>query len=529
MGDNALLRMLDRIRAEECRRSLLEFVKEFWTEIESVIPFSGNWHIDTICEHLEAVTRGEIANLLINVPPGTSKSTLVSVMWPAWEWATTPGHRYFGVSYDESLSIRDAELCKRIVQSEKYQRWYGDEGAIVKYGANQKRHYETTKGGWRLATTIGGRGTGQHPTRKIVDDPHNVRQSESDVQRQAALDYWDGTLSSRGLGLGAATVVIMQRLHEVDLTGHVMKSLSYKNGEWSHLVIPMEYEVDREYPTTKLGFKDPRTKNMELLWPNIFSRVKVKNLEAELGQYRAAGQLQQRPSPDGGGILDTTHFQLWPANKPLPIVEYVVQSYDTAHKEKVENDPSACHVWGVFTINLGRRLKRCAILLDAWSERLTYPKLQTKVKADWKALYGGDKKDPMNKPRRPDHLLIEEKSSGIPLIQDMRELNLPVKAYNPGNASKEQRAHLAAPLLESDCFYLIESRKEAGQPVFWARPFVKQCEQFPNGEHDDEVDCFTQASIWLKKCGQLEVDVVPDDIEEEHDYRADRRTNPYGQ
>lgn len=527
----ALALLRDAVLAEECRRSLHLFVAEFWEEIEPVVPYEDNWHIEVICEHLMAVTRGAITNLLINVPPGTSKSTLVSVMWPAWEWATQPGLRYFGVSYDESLSIRDAELCKRIVQSEKYQRWYGSVGgAAVKYGANQKRHYETTKGGWRLATTIGGRGTGQHPNRKIVDDPHNVKQSESDVQRQAALAYWDGTLSSRGLGLGAATVVIMQRLHEVDLTGHIMKSLSYKSGDWSHLVIPMEYEVARDYPTTKLGFKDPRKKEGALLWATLFSRVKVRNLESELGKYRAAGQLQQRPAPDGGGILDTKHFQLWSFNKPLPIVEYIVQSYDTAHKEKMENDPSACEVWGIFTVNLKTRLKRCAILLDAWDERLGYPQLQKKVKGDWKAVYGGDKLDPMNKPRRADDLLIEEKSSGIPLIQDMRELNLPVRAYNPGNASKEQRAHLAAPLLEADCFYLIESRKEPGQPVSWARPLVKQCEQFPNGEHDDYVDCFTQATIWLKKSGQLEVDKVPDDEEEDHDYHKDRkqRGNPYG-
>lgn len=528
MGDNALAAMLDKLRGEECRRSLHEFVQEFWEEIEPVVPFNDNWHIDTICDHLMAVTKGEITNLLINVPPGTSKSTLVSVMWPAWEWATKPGLRYFGVSYDESLSIRDAELCKRIVQSEKYQRWYGD--TAVKYGANQKLKYETTAGGWRLATSIGGRGTGQHPTRKIVDDPHNVKQSESDVQRQAALDYWDGTLSSRGLGLGAATVVIMQRLHEVDLTGHIMKSLAYKRGEWSHLVIPMEYEVARDYPTTALGFVDPRKKEGELLWPQVFTKAKVVNLAAELGVYRAAGQLQQRPAPDGGGILDTTHFQLWPSTKPLPIIEYIVQSYDTAHKEKMENDPSAGHVWGIFTVNLGRRLKRCAILLDAWSERLSYPKLQVKVKGDWKAMYGGDKTDPMNKARRADHILVEEKSSGIPLIQDLRELNLPVMAYNPGNASKEQRAHLAAPLLEADCFYLIESRKKPGTPVSWACLFVKQCEQFPNGEHDDEVDCFTQAAIWLKKSGQLEVDKVPDEEEEEHDYHKDRaKVNPYAQ
>lgn len=530
MGDNSIASMLDKLRGEECRRDLHEFVREFWSEIEPTIAFEENWHHRELGDHLMMVTHGKINNLLINVPPGTSKSTYVSVMWPAWEWASSPGQRYFGVSYDEQLSIRDAELCKRIVQSPKYQRWYGEEGAAVKYGANQKLMYATTKGGWRLATSIGGRGTGQHPTRKIVDDPHNVKQSESDVQRKTALDYWDGTLSSRGLGLGAATVVIMQRLHQMDLTGHIMKSEDYKTGEWTHLVIPMEYEVARDYPAVKTGFKDPRKKEGELLWPKLFSKKKVNSLAANLGVYRAAGQLQQRPAPAGGGIIKVDCFQLWPAERPLPIIEYLIQSYDTAYTELTQNDPCAFTAWGVFTIRVGKTLKRCAILLDAWDEYLGYPKLKEKAMDLWQAKYGGDKKDIANKPRKPDTILVEEKGSGISLLQDMRLANLPVKGYNPGRASKTQRAHLASPLLEALCFYVIESRKEPGKPVHWARPLLEQCEQFPNAEHDDYVDTWTQATIFLQHTGQLEVEVVEPDPIEERDYHKERRpTNPYGE
>lgn len=528
MGSNALAKQLDQLRGEECRRSLHEFVREFWDEIEPSIELQWNWHHEIICNHLEAVTDGRINNLLINVPPGTSKSTLVSVMWPAWEWAENPALRYFGVSYEESLSIRDAELCKRIIQSERYHRWYRTE---IKYGANQKTKYETTSGGWRLATSVGGRGTGQHPNRKIVDDPHNVRQSESDVQRVDALNYYDGTLSSRGLGLGAATVVVMQRLHQVDLTGHIMKSADYLAGKWSHICLPMEFEVMREQPPTALGFKDPRSKEGELLWPGFFTQAKVNSLATTLGAYRAAGQLQQRPAPDGGGILDTKHFQLWSCDKPLPIIECVVQSYDTAYTEDTSNDPCAHEAWGVFTVNLGDRLKRCAILLEAWDEHLSYPKLKPKVMSEWEdARYGGDKKDIANKPKKADYVLIEEKGSGISLIQDLRLAGLPIKGYNPGRASKTQRAHLAAPFLEADTFYLLESRKERGKPVKWARPMVEQMEQFPNGEHDDYVDAFTQTVIFLSHTGQLEAPVIAEDVEEDRDYHGlKRKANPYGQ
>lgn len=514
--------LLER-RGAELKANLYEFVQHFWRVIEPSKPFKANWHIEVICLHLEAVSRGSIKNLLINVPPGTSKSTIVSVMWPAWELASDKSLRYFGASYSEPLAIRDAMLCRAILLDEEYQAMF-PEGPRIKKGADQKTNYEFEGGGWRMATSVGGRGTGMHPNRKIVDDPHNVKQSESDVQRQEALDWFDGTVSSRGVIHDAPTVVIMQRLHAIDLTGHIMRSGDYST--WCHIVIPMEYEADRVYPKTPLGFKDPRRKSGELLWPDVFTKAKVQNLKVKLGEYRAAGQLQQRPAPAGGGIIKVKHFQLWPNNKVLPDIHYIIQSYDTAFKEGEENDPSGCEVWGMFYVGEVRNW----LLLDAWDEKLSFPDLKTRMMDDWKAKYGGVKGDPAHPSRKPDLLLVEDKASGQSILQELRRANLPCKAYNPGNASKTERAHTASPVIEAGVLWVIESRIEPGKPISWARPVLQQCEDFPNGEHDEYVDTLTQFCIYVSHADLVTLPYVEADPVEEVDYVARKRSkrNPYG-
>jgi predicted phage terminase large subunit-like protein len=231
--------------------------------------------------------------------------------------------------------------------------------------------------------------------------------------------------------------------------------------------------------------------------------------------------MQQRPSPPGGGILKIDHFQLWPHDKELPVIDYVVQAYDTAYTEKTTNDPSAFNAWGVFT-HLG---KRGALLLDCWSEHLTFPDLHAKMVEEWHAIYG---KTDSRKGKKADALLIEAKASGLSLIQTLRQSNLPALSYNP-TSDKISRAHIAAPILELDCLYLLESAKDPGKPVTWARPFVKELEGFPNSEHDDFCDAFTMSMIFLKDGGWLELAYAENDPIEEFDYgRSNRlKENPY--
>ncbi len=282
------------------RESLHEYVKDAWEHIESA-PFVDNWHIGALCEHLQAVTRGEIQDLLINIPPGCSKSLLTCVFWPTWEWSIDPSIRWFFSSYDQQLATRDSVKCRTLVSSPWYQRlWPGK--VTIKRDQDQKTYYDTIDGGYRLATAVGGHGTGEHPDRIIVDDPHNVRKAESEAERQNVIDWWDLTMPSRGLSRGARRVVIMQRLHHRDLSGHILS-----RGGFVHICLPMRYERDR-MPTTVLGWNDPRTEEGELLAKVQFPEDKVARLEKPLGAYGTAGQLQQRPQPRSGGLFKPQWF-----------------------------------------------------------------------------------------------------------------------------------------------------------------------------------------------------------------------------
>ena len=448
----------------------------------------------------------------------THNSILVSVMWPAWEWIRKPEHRYLGASYGSELAIRDAMKCRDIIMSEWYQqRW---PHIMVRKGDDQKLKYALVSGGWRMATSTGGRGTGEHPDTKIIDDPTSSAQADSEAERETANLWFDRTLSTRGESRGAKTVVVMQRLHDRDLTGHIF---SEQKG-YEHLCLPMEYEASRKRTVTKIGWEDPRTVEGSLLWPELFPRASVERLKRLLGEYGTAGQLQQRPNVEGGGILKVTHFQLWPDKKPLPAFEYVVQSYDCAFTEKTTGDPTACTVWGTFT----DKGKRGAMLLDAWSEHLSYPDMREKVIQEWGSVYG---KTDEHKGRRADVILVEAKASGQSLLQDLRQSNIPAIPYNPGMADKINRAHQMAPILELDCLWIPESRKNPGDFVTWAKPIIRQLERFPNAEHDDFCDATSQAMILLRDQGRFELSFAGEDLDDEPKevdyYKKSHRINPY--
>lgn len=512
--------LLDAVRrAKQLRlaeRDLIEFTKLVWEIIEPGVQFKDTWHLRAIADHLQAVSTGEVNNLLINIPPGCMKSILVSVAWPAWEWSKNSKLRYLGASYGADLAIRDAQKCRDIIMSDIYQSAWPD--VQIKKGSDQKTKYELTSGGWRMATSVGGRATGEHPDRKIVDDPTNAKQAESDAERTAANVWFDRTLSTRGESRGARTVVVMQRLHEQDLTGHILS----EKYDYEHLCLPMEYEAPKKKHVTVLGWEDPRAKLGSLLWPEMFPPASVGKLKKLLGEYGTAGQLQQRPAPEGGGILKTSHFQLWPKGRELPVFDKIVQSYDGAYDDDStsNNDPTACTVWGLFN----DRGRRGALLLDSWDEHLGAPAFRKKILQGWREVYGKTEK---RKGQKADTILMENKSSGISILQDLRAANIPAVPYNPGNLSKKQRAHSVAPVHELDVIYIPESAKEPGEFVTWARPFVDQNAKFPNAEHDDYVDTYTQFLTWSRDAGFFEQEFVELDPVEELDYSKKRKGNPY--
>jgi predicted phage terminase large subunit-like protein len=512
--------MMDMIQREQERRaasaSLYEFVKQSWHVVEPGVPFIPSWHIEEICEHLEALTAGELRKLLINIPPRHSKSTIVSVMWPMWEWLTDPMQKFLCASYSGNLSIRDNLKARRLVQSPWYQeRW----GHMFKLAGDQnaKQRFENSMTGYRLATSVGGTATGEGGSRLILDDPHSAQEAQSDVIRDSALEWFDVVWSTRlNDPKKDCMVTIMQRLHEKDISGHILEDI----GGWEHLMIPAEWDGVRR--KTSLGAYDPRKVVGELICPERFGEKEITELKQLLGTYGTAGQLQQDPQPTEGGILKTKHFQLWPHDKALPQFEYILQSYDCAFTEKTSGDPTACSVWAIFT----HQNERNAMLIDAWDEHLSYPDLRTRVIKDWGTEYGGTSvKDGLRRARKPDRILVEAKASGQSLLQDLRLAKVPAVGYNPGMADKVSRAHQAAPTLELGLLWVPESSKNPGHAVSWALPFIKQVGKFPVAEHDDYVDTMTQAVIYLKNDGWFE---LPQARERDEPRAYDKpRINPY--
>ncbi len=294
-------------RKRLCEQDLHYFVSQAWKVIDPEVQFCDNWHIRAICAHLAAVTEGRIEQLLINVPPGTSKSIITCVMWPAWVWATKPGKRFMFSSYSESLSIRDSIRTRDLIASQ----WYQDKWK-VEFKTDAKERFDNTRGGWRIVGSITGKGIGEHPDYNVADDPHNVLQAESDADRQNVTRWFEGVFCIRGEVRDVKRVLIMQRLHTLDCSG-----VALEKGRWEHLCLPMKYEPDHPHATTRerptcSGFFDPRTEDGELLWPALYTPDKVANIEVNLGAYVAAGQLQQRPAPRGGGMFKREWFRVLP-------------------------------------------------------------------------------------------------------------------------------------------------------------------------------------------------------------------------
>ncbi|MNZ12914.1 Terminase-like family protein [compost metagenome] len=309
------------IEREACRRSLATFVREAWGVLEPGTPYVHGWHVDVICEHLEAVTRGDIRRLAIGIPPGTMKSTLTSVFWPAWEWgpAGMPHIRMIGASHEESLAIRDTRKMRQLITSDWYQaRW------PIKMAPDQseKKFFENEARGFRQACAVRSL-TGRRGHRIIWDDPLSASAANSQAERDEARLVFKETLPTRLVEpTTSAIVVVMQRLHEQDVIGEILSG----DYGYDHLCLPMEFEVDRRC-TTSIGWSDPRQEEGELLFPGRFPRDVVDRDKKAMGEYAVAGQFQQRPAPRTGGYFAWEKLEIVRA---APRLVQVVRYWDKA-------------------------------------------------------------------------------------------------------------------------------------------------------------------------------------------------------
>lgn len=368
------------LKTEQARHRLDAFVRQAWHVLEPQTPFVDGIHLQAMCEHLQAVTEGHIKNLIVNVPPGHAKSLLTTVFWPAWVWISHPETRWLFSGYREDLAIRDSVRCRRLIESEWYQNRWGDRYRLCE-DQNQKGRFENTATGYRVVVPLG-TGTGERGDYVIVDDPHSVDQAESDLARNRAIDWWNGSMATRLNDLNTGhKVVVQQRLHEADLSGDLLAK-----GGYECLCLPAEFEPERRC-VTSIGWADPRQKLGELLWPGKMTRANLEELKVILGSYRYAGQYQQRPAPAEGGIFKRSWWRFWrPAHMELPPVavktpdgqivmvhavpvpaqfDQTIQSWDMTYKDLVTSDFVVGQAWGVLGAD--------RYLLDQIRKRLDMP------------------------------------------------------------------------------------------------------------------------------------------------------------
>ena len=444
------------VERELCSRSLGAFARRAWHVLEPATTLEWGWVLDAICLHLEAVTRGDITRLLINVPPGTMKSLLVGVFWPAWEWGAKdlPHMRYVGTAHEETLAIRDSRKCRDLIKSKWYQaRW----PVSLLRSLDGKREFGNDKTGVRQARAFTSM-TGVRGDRVILDDPISADSANSPAKLLAAETAFLETLPTRVNNEFSAIVVVMQRLNEKDTSGVILeKDLAYV-----HLFIPMRYEAGRVC-TTNIGWTDPRTIEGELMFPDRFSDEQVLELEKTLGSYGTAGQLQQRPSPRGGGLF---RGEWWKFYTELPEITYRVITADTAQKTKEQNDFSVLQCWGA-TID-GR-----AALIDQIRGKWESPELKRRTVAFWEK-HKAVRLSPLRA------LYVEDKSSGTGLIQDLKHKGIPILPIQR-NTDKISRAYDVSPFIESGNVLLPKHAE-------WLSDYLSEFDKFPNGLHDDQID-----------------------------------------
>ncbi len=506
---NEALLEIDKVESE---RKLIDFIKNGWHQLEPGSPFVPGWAVEATCDHLQAVADGEIRRLLINVPPGCTKSMTCSVFFPAWEWGPRnhPSYRYILAAHEKDLATRDNVRCRDLLQDQWYQGHWGDR-VQIKADDSGKEKYENTKTGWRKASSVGSGLTGWRGDRIILDDPHSIKKADSDAFREDVLRWFSETLPTRlNKPSESAIIVIMQRVHERDVSGLILaEELGYE-----HLMLPMEFEIERRSYSvvkpsyikdpqlvkvvwnknekawrpwvegdvdeegvplpTKLKFaSDARTVDGELLWPERFTALSVDELKKALrawgGSYAEAGQLQQRPAPRGGGMFQKDDWQ-YVDRVPENAVRRV-RGWDLAATERKEKKSAA------FTASCRMSMHDGKIYIEDVDRGQLGPsavekRIQSLAARDGWSVMQDFPQDP-GQAGKVQKVAIGKLLHGYSFT------------FSPESGSKENRADPLAAQAEIHNVYLVRGH--------WNSAFINEASLFPNGQFKDQIDAASRA------------------------------------
>jgi len=457
----------DEIRAR-CK-SFAGFVREAWPIIEPHTTLIWNWHLEAKCAHLEAITFERMTpRLLVNEPPGSSKSLIISVLWQAWEWGpcNLPGNKFLSTSYELGNVTRDTRKTRNLILTEWHQELWPM--PLVRQGETS---FETEKTGTREGVPFGSL-TAKRGDRLTIDDPHSLQGAESEVEREKAVrQFIEGGQNRLNDQTKSAIVIVMQRLHERDLTGEILvRELGYE-----HLMIPMEFEIERRCETV-IGWRDPRTFDGELLDTRRFPREAVDLLKKD-NDYMYAGQYQQRPAPREGGMFKVEQIT---GEDGALLVDCVpagakrVRGWDIAGSTRKKSP---------YTV--GARL--------AWLAPILYIEHVERARAEIDIA---------------ERLIVTVARDDGPAVKQ----SVP---QDPGSAGKSQKLHLANQLIGLDFIFSTETGTKEDRAIplasmvnagnvrmvkgAWNGPLIDEMRNFPASAYKDQVDALSRAFTEISK------------------------------
>jgi predicted phage terminase large subunit-like protein len=456
--------------------SLQEFVGQAWGILEPVSTLVWSWHLDLICEYLTLIKDGQfkavcgdLEGIIFNVPPRTMKSLLISVFFPIWVWTTRPSCRFMFVSYSEKLSTQHSVFRRSVIESDWYQERWGSIFSLS-HDQNVKSHYQNSERGTMFSTGMQATATGMGGDVLIFDDPLNPEQAISQVEREAVNLRFDTTFRSRiNDPATGVKIIIMQRLHELDLTGHV---LARESSRWKHVSLPAVAQKDEtwEFPSSK---EPKQQKAGDLLWPERLPQSFLSSQRVGMGSWAFNGQYQQTPAPLDGGIIKRQWVRFY---RQLPEkFEFMVQSWDCTFSGGHDNDFVAGQVWG-------RQGGKYFMLPYRTYDRLDFGPTMAAIKAC-------HAKFP-----QVNAVLIEDKANGPAIISELQKEIPGVVPVNP-EGGKLARAQATAPLWESGSIELPDPQL-FGCP--WIEDYLHNICTFPKAAHDDDVDATSQALIYMR-------------------------------
>lgn len=449
-------------------KDLGHYIQAAWEVLEPETPLKWNWHHDLICEYLTACRRGQIRRLIINIAPRSTKSILATIGFPTWLWTTLPSKRFLFGSYADSLATKHSVLRRDIIESPWYQQGWCDRYRLAS-DVNTKSEFVNNKTGLMKAAGLKGSVTGEGGDFIIIDDPHNPKGVESDQEREQTIQNfdlaWSTRLNDKKTG---CIIVIMQRLHHLDMTGHLLEK------GYEHLKIPSEAE-ERTVVHFPISHRELVREPGELMHPERDGPEELAVAKIDLGSYGYAGQHQQSPTPREGAIINGEWFKQYGA---IPArFDQVIQSWDFAVKGKELNDYTVGLVLG----RIGAR----KYVLDMVRGRMNFPQAcQALIRLSMKWPQAHRK-------------VIEAKANGPAVIAQLED-QVPGLIEIEPDGDKAARLNAVSPTVEAGNVWLPDPVKVSAP---WLHDFITEVCQFPASAHDDIVDTFSQGIRELNKPG----------------------------